>query len=292
MRRLANGTQAAALPAIPAASGTPGYATDGDPLVPSLGSLWGASDFNILQEELMAFLVAAGIAPDNTGANLAQVLAACNALYRPGRLLNVQIFTVSGTYTPTPGTTSIEVEVIGGGGGGGGTNAAGAGQGAVGSGGGGGGYSRKRLLAGFAGTAVTVGSGGISVASSGGANGGTSSFGAFLLATGGTGGTIGNAASTSTVTPSGGAGGGTGSSGDVNENGMAGDYALYGPTQISGRGGASFLGGGGAAVGGQSAGTAGPSHGSGGSGGSTGPSGAAVAGGAGKAGIVIIREYA
>ena len=42
-----------------------------------------------------------------------------------GRLLNIQYFTVSGTYTPTTGTNSVVVEVVGGGGGSGGNTTAG-----------------------------------------------------------------------------------------------------------------------------------------------------------------------
>jgi hypothetical protein len=49
-----------------------------------------------------------------------------------GRLLNVQVFTASGTYTPTVGTNSIITEGIAGGGGGGGTGTSGAGTGGTG----------------------------------------------------------------------------------------------------------------------------------------------------------------
>jgi hypothetical protein len=79
MYRLANGTQVPALPAVPAPVGTPGYGTNGDPGAGLLGSIFGAAEFNVLQEELMSFLLAAGITPDQ--GNYGQVLAACLTLF-------------------------------------------------------------------------------------------------------------------------------------------------------------------------------------------------------------------
>ncbi|MBU8545800.1 MULTISPECIES: gp53-like domain-containing protein [Roseomonadaceae] len=79
MYRLANGTQVPALPAAPAPVGTPGYGTNGDPGAGLLGSIFGAAEFNVIQEELMSFLLAAGITPDQE--NYGQVLAACLTLF-------------------------------------------------------------------------------------------------------------------------------------------------------------------------------------------------------------------
>lgn len=105
-----------------------------------------------------------------------------------GRLLNIQKFTTSGTYTPTPGTNSVIAEVIGGGGAGGGAVAAAAGQGAAGGGGGSGSRGiSTRITSGFSGTAVTVGAGGAGTVGGAGGNGGTSSFGSFISAPGGSG---------------------------------------------------------------------------------------------------------
>jgi hypothetical protein len=81
MKRLANGTQVTALPSPAAPVGTPGYGTNGDPGAGLLGSIWDADQYNRIQEELMAFLTAAGITPD--GANNGQVLASLYALF-PG----------------------------------------------------------------------------------------------------------------------------------------------------------------------------------------------------------------
>jgi hypothetical protein len=81
MRRLANGTQVSALPTPAAAVGTPGYGTNGDPGGGQEASIFDATTFNIIQEEMMSVLAAAGVSPDNTGANVAQLLAALRAMF-------------------------------------------------------------------------------------------------------------------------------------------------------------------------------------------------------------------
>lgn len=98
-----------------------------------------------------------------------------------GRLLNVQRFITSGTYTPTPGTATVIVEAVGGGGSGGATAAAGPSEVGAGGGGGSGAFVRARMPVSGP-VAVTVGAG----ASSGTAAGGVSSFGAQIAAAGGT----------------------------------------------------------------------------------------------------------
>jgi hypothetical protein len=210
----------------------------------------------------------------------------------PGRLLNIQVFTASGTYTPTTGTTSIVVHVVGGGGGGGGAAATGAGQVSAGAGGGGGGYTRKRLGYGSGTTAVTVGAGGGGVSAGNGTAGGTSSFGAVCQATGGGGGsgTIGAVTVTNAVNYGIGVGG-VGSSGDVNAVGGIGLYAYIAVTSNSGPGGSSFFGSGAPYVGPTSPGTTAVTVGSGGSGSCVGPNSTAGNGGSGKSGIVIVEEY-
>ena len=61
------------------ASGTPGFATDGNPATGVPATLWPGYQYNAIQEELIAFLTAAGITPDRT--NNAQILAAVRALF-------------------------------------------------------------------------------------------------------------------------------------------------------------------------------------------------------------------
>lgn len=144
-----------------------------------------------------------------------------------------QVFTSSGTFTVPSGVTRLFVEVVGGGGNGG---AATFDYGDTGAGAGGGGYAAELL------TGLTPGS---NVSVSVGAAGGTSSFGAYLSASGGSNGA-----------PSGdggGGAGGVGSGGHINVRGGAGTAgnAITSSTDDtdileSGTGGASVYGGGGA----------------------------------------------
>ncbi|KAH0438436.1 glycine-rich domain-containing protein [Paraburkholderia fungorum] len=234
-----------------------------------------------------------------------------------GRLLHTTIYAIvsgvqkvsvdGGAYTTTGATTftaaslttSVDVELVGGGGAGGGSGATAAGQASDSVGGFGGGYARKRILSGFSGQTVTVGLGGTAPAAgaNNGGNGGTSSFGAIVSATGGSGG-LGFSATASfpayanppTSTPP-----GAGTGGDINGVGGLPTVALLG-TSVPGQivpsaGGSSFLGSGGFTVV-NVAGVAATAPGSGGSGVASSASAGALAGGAGAAGIVIVREYA
>lgn len=123
---------------------------------------------------------------DDSAAITSKKLAKRMQAQASGRLLGVQVFTSSGTYTPTPGTKSIVVECLGAGGGGGGANPAGAGQVSAGGHGGGGAYAKGRFTAGFEGLAVTIGNGG-ALGGVGGL-GGTTSLGSLISASGGAGG--------------------------------------------------------------------------------------------------------
>lgn len=218
------------------------------------------------------------------------------------RLFSVvtQVFTGSGTYTPTTGMLYCIVECVGGGGAGG-SAASGVSQSAAGGGGGAGGYARKTLSAATIGASqtVTIGAAG-SAGSTGnnpGGNGGTTSLGSLLTATGGTGG-AGSAAGLGSGALGG--AGGVGSSGDFNTTGQpgvsGGSIFAAGVTALffAGAGGNSFFGGGAlgntSVTGGQITGIAANSYGGGGSGGGS-NGGADTAGGAGFAGVVVITEY-
>ena len=233
-----------------------------------------------------------------------------------GLLINRQVFTANGTYTPTAGTRAILVRMVGGGGGGGGAAGSGAtGHAAAGGGGASGAYVELfasatttwgAITAGGAVVVGAAGAAGAAGASSGGDGGDTSItvtaggvVGTIWSAKGGKGGA--GAASVTSGTNAGGGANTASTSGDFNYfdpggTGMSSGNGIY---THSGRGGHSHMGRGGSEVfgngaDGQTAGNAGTGHGAGGSGGYSGcttTSSTAVAGGAGTAGIVIIDEY-
>lgn len=213
---------------------------------------------------------------------------------RPGRLLNIQTFSVSGTYTPTTGTNFVKVRGIGGGGGGGGTPATGVGQSSSGGGGATGSYG-EAYINNTAAQTITIGAGGTASAGSSGGTGGTSSFGALVSFPGGGGGSVGTVVS---AWPTFGASGGLPGSAPSGANvlgtpGSEGGYGhlLSASLGTGGVGASSQLGAGGQHTSG-GAGNNGLGRGSGGSGASAYASQAALAGGVGSNGLIIIEEYA
>jgi len=205
-----------------------------------------------------------------------------------------QIFTASGTYTPTSGMHYCIIECVGGGGGGGGAASIGSNY-QVGGGGGGAGYSRTVASAATVGASQTVTIGAAGTAGAAGNNaggaGGDTSVGAICIGKGGTGG------GGSTTSPGGGAGGVAGT-GDFSVPGQQGHFGgNNASTTLAG-----YIGNGGAAAlgfgyGGMqatsatpTAGVAGQNYGAGGSGGQAFGTGTA-AGGAGTAGIVVVTEF-
>jgi len=209
----------------------------------------------------------------------------------------VQVFTSTGTYTPTPGMKYCTVEIVGGGAGGGGAAASSAVQSAAGGGGGAGAYVRQTFSASTIGAnqSVAIGAAGLAGANTPGTGGagGNTVFGAIIQANGGLGGALCNAGILGSV--SGGLGGIGVASGDFGITGMAGGAGLsiFSSTGlvISGAGGSSYFGGGARSVPFSSVGVNGTSYGGGGSGGASTTGTAAVAGGAGFKGICVITEY-
>lgn len=235
---------------------------------------------------------------DNTGGGV-QVAPATKSQHAmqlgqaTGRLIGVQRFTTSGTYTPTAGTTSVIVEAVGGGGGGAGAGSTAAGQVSIGSGGGAGGYTKTRLTSGFSGAAITIGAGGAQSSAAG--NGGSAtSFAALLAAGGGVGGAFTAATSTYPFILTGGAGGNASGGNITSQDGGQGSPAIICSTtnQQSGAGGSSFFGAGGVSVSGSNNGINGSGFGSGGSGASSNNGGTAKGSGAGANGVLIVWEYA
>jgi hypothetical protein len=204
-----------------------------------------------------------------------------------GGFQSMQVFTSSGTWTKPAGINTIKVTVTGGGGAGGAPPAGGY----LGNGGGAGGTVIEVIdVSGVSTAAVTVGAGGATAAYGGGTggDGGTSSFASYCSSTGGTGG------STASQSPYYGGAPGTGSNGDINllgGYGHTGNYNSAGAS-IAGSGGASYFGGGGnCKVEASGNGNPGQAYGSGGGGGRTNDS-TTRQGGNGKAGIVIVEEFA
>lgn len=232
------------------------------------------------------------------------IVSAGNAAVGTFKTLTVkaQVFTSSGTYTPTSGMAWCILECVGGGGGGGASSDTIAAQVSAGGGGGGGGYAMIVANAATVGASqtVTIGAAGSAGTVTGGVggdggSGGTSSVGSIVSALGGGPGIGGGAGGVSF--PAGGAGG-SGSGGTLNLNGQDGEtgVAVYNVRTfgISGRGGNTKIGPTtkpGVVVGGNFAGTAGGNYGTGGDGAATGQSLGGASGGAGAKGIVVITEY-
>lgn len=212
-----------------------------------------------------------------------------------GVFLGLQVFTSSGTYTPTAGTTRIYVEAWGGGGAGGGVPAIGSGN-VSGGGGGAGAYSAKRIASGFSGVSYIIGAAGAGASNAAGGNGGDTTFNSTaVVAKGGTGGPVGVLNTNVGFGAGGAASGGTG---DVKIDGQRGGNGVAGTARsASGTGGASPRGGAGAQNPGESSsqllnGLAGVTPGGGGGAAQANITGAAGTGGNGGAGLIVIWEFA
>lgn len=205
-----------------------------------------------------------------------------------------QVFTASGTYTPSAGLVYAQVEVQGGGGGGGGAQGGSGSQASASTGGAEGGYCSKILTAAAIGSsqAVTVGAAGTNGAAgnTNGGGGGASSFGAIMTAAGGSPG--GGNGTQSGISLSNAPGvGGTASGGDVNIQGGPGGYGIaFGGSSIGigGLGANSRFGRGGP---GGASGSGGNATGYGAGGGGAAASTSSQPGGSGSGGVVIVTEY-
>lgn len=234
-----------------------------------------------------------GISAPPSDVTLSTLAAALSVAVTAVKTVKTQVFTGSGTYTPSTGMLYCIAEAIGGGGGGGGAAGASS-QSAAAGGGGGGGYARKTFAAATIGAsqAVTIGAtaNGGSAGANNGTNGNSSSLGAILTASGGAAG--GGASSSASYAGTAGGAGGAGASGDFNISGAAGGNGIsFGAAAagIGGSGGASHYGAGTAGGTVAGAGAAGSNYGAGGSGGAAAAS--STAGGAGAAGLVVITEF-
>lgn len=274
--------------------------TEGDPVGGVQATVVTDVWLNDVQENIMAVLAAAGVTPTKgRAADLNDAIKKVSS----GRLLNIQKFTSSGTYTPTPGMVFCIVKVQGAGGGGAGSVATGAAY-SLGSGGASGSYAEVKFAAADIGLskAITIGAAGPAGIGGPGVAGGDTSFGSLIVAPGGKGGI-----STAQVT-----GGGQAviSGGDpgalptiaagqtlVSTSGIQGGigYAAAG-TQRGGFGAGAPINGGGGGAGtslpADAAGKSAQCFGSGGGGSFTDSAGAAKNGGPGFGGMVEILEFA
>lgn len=217
-----------------------------------------------------------------------------------GSLLNVQVFTSSGTYTPTTGTNSVIVEVQAPGGGSGGTATTTSGQSAVSGPGGGGAYAKVLFTSGFSGATITIGAAGSAgTAGNGGGTGGFTKFGSLITCNGGWGGSGAAASSTAGVTfvtgvtplPT-----ITGATVTIlskagSSAGASGVIVTPGSLSWSGPGGNSVLGEGGTGIYNNNVGQTGVGYGSGAGGTNSQSAIAGQVGAAGQPGIIIVYEF-
>lgn len=261
-----------------------------DALQAILTSNSGTSAPTVTAPFMLWFDTANGVLKQRNAADTAWVVAT-------GRLINIQIFTANGTYTPSPGTTNCLVEAVGGGGGSGGCGATGSGQLACSAGGGGGAYVKGWFpVATLSGLAVTIGAGGAAGASTpgNGGDGGQTSIGTVVVAPGGLG-SAACSALTASMMISGAAGaGGTPTAGGniLSLYGGAGKASILMPGPSGSIQGSTGDGGGTpfGVVGSPTFDT--NAYGRGGNGITRPPSFAASAGVAGRPGVAIIYEYA
>lgn len=220
-----------------------------------------------------------------------------------------QVFTSSGTYTPTTGMLYADIEVVGAGGGGGGVPITAGNVAAAGGGGGAGGYARTIFDAATIGAskAITVGTGGAGGATGTGSTGGDSYVGLIgsplIRANGGTGGTSATSGTNQFIVANGGTGGTTagtvqfGYTGAVGKTGIAfrstatqnyGYGGYGGSTYGTGADGGTFHTG--VNIGAVGANAVAYGNGGGGASSVTNTT-SAYTGGNGSSGIVIITEY-
>lgn len=298
-----SGSTIVSVPAGGAGGGLPTPTAAGDVVESTDGSTWVKrtaaqfiSDLALATLSAVATLISAALAAFAGTANIV-TLGTVTSGTVPGVLIGVRVLTSGTSYSKTSGTKSIWVVALGGGGGGGGTTTSAAAA-AVGAGGAAGGLVSKYYTGLGAGPfTYAIGSAGGAGSSSGGNGGGggdtTFSDGTTTITAKGGQGGLGQSANTTFAFVDGGSGV-IGTNGDVNGAGACGEGACRqnGLTAQSGGGGSTIYGGGGPGRSSNGTGNDGIGFGAGGGGGCVQNNSTAVAGGAGKAGIIVIYEYA
>jgi hypothetical protein len=288
MHRISNGSQVTSLPTPAAVTGTPGFATPGNPGASLAATTIDPDAFNAQQEEIIGVVIAAGLTPSKT--NNAQLLQAI-PIIATGRFISTTRITSAGTIAAPAGATTGRVRAVGGGGGGGSMNGAStSGYFGTSGGGGSGSYADVIFLASvLSGLTATPGAGGTY-----GVTGGATTIGTVLSVPGGLGSGATAAYTTLTVaTPA--AGGATPTTTGTMVELRQGSIGLLGVAVaagfvIGGAGGNSRLGNGGGFSGGTT-GVAAVGPGGGGGGASINPSSAQTFGGTGGNGEILIDWF-
>lgn len=99
MQRVTRSTAVAVLPAPPAGAGSPGYFTGGDAGTGTSATVPGYEWFNMIQEELMSVVLAAGLTPSAASAD--QLLAAIQFLISVGTVPAGTVAHFCSTSAPT-----------------------------------------------------------------------------------------------------------------------------------------------------------------------------------------------
>lgn len=218
-----------------------------------------------------------------------------------GRLLNVQKFSSSQTYTKTPGAKFGIVEAVGGGGAGGSPAQNASGYTSGGGGGNSGCYVRFLVdLSSVDSVSCIIGAGGTPVAQQGGGIGGDTAFGSYATALGGNGGLLLASATSPNIiygmSPPRAKFGSISNAVllDYNYGGLGGDAVIMSPWARAGFGGASKLGGQTFGPGNDTQGINATTYGGGGSGAvaTSATKGTNLLGGNGAGGVIIVWEYA
>jgi hypothetical protein len=210
-------------------------------------------------------------------------------------LREIVTFASSGSFTKATYSwlRAVRVRLVGGGGGGAGAAITNSSQVSFGSGGGSAGYAEELILVGAleASETVTIGAAGTGGVGANGTDGGTTSFGAHVSATGGGGGITSGAVAGGSVD---GAARGTGSGGDFHQQGANSPLAFGNASaniSAPSSGADSHMGGGGSARIGTT-GRAGGTVGAGGGGAGNRPNGGStLTGGAGAIGFMVVELY-
>jgi len=234
--------------------------------------------------------------PDSAGQTAwLPLMLASDIAPHAGRLIAVQTFTASGTYTPSTGMTYIVVEGVGGGAAGGGAGGATSTYVSLGAPGTAGCYGRAFYTAAQIGASqsVTIGAGGAPVSGGTGGNGGQTYFGSLVGLPGGIGGNTLTGQTAPTVNGNGStSAAGTGANITQTPGGVSSVSAAYtSNVGSSGQGGNSPLGTGGIGVSVNATAAAATGFGAGGGTVIVNASGGTLFGGAGSGGKLIITEY-